>query len=97
MKQNGPADGTAEPGNKTAIGQLGRDAFPGCCYAIERGVAAVGNSKPQADIPYVVEAFAKKRVSAPASIVRQSRARSVSIEIQIKTSAFSAAASTTAR
>jgi hypothetical protein len=59
----------ARPVKPERLGQLGRDAFPDYCYAIERDVAAVGNSRPQADIPYVVEAFAKKRSDDKFSII----------------------------
>jgi hypothetical protein len=50
----------ARPVNPERLGLVGRDAFPDRQYAIERGHAAVGSAAPKADIPFVVEAWAKK-------------------------------------
>ena len=43
------------------LGCLGRPAFPGYWYAIERGHARIGGSEPQAEIPFVVEVWATKQ------------------------------------
>src|SRR6516165_8589362 len=42
------------------LGCVGRDAFPEHRYAIERGHALFGSGSLKAEIPYVVEAWAKK-------------------------------------
>jgi hypothetical protein len=42
------------------LGHVGRDAFPGHWYAIQCGTVSMGNSKPYADMPFVVEAWARK-------------------------------------
>jgi hypothetical protein len=51
------------------LGGLGRDAFPKFCYAVEHGHVAIGNSKPQADIPFVAEAWASKMEESDADFV----------------------------
>ena len=50
----------AKPVTAERLGGLGRDCFPNDFYAVERGRVAFGNSKPQADVPFVVEAWAAK-------------------------------------
>jgi hypothetical protein len=42
------------------LGFVGRDAFPGHKYAVEHGNTLFGSESPQAEIPFVVEAWAKK-------------------------------------
>jgi hypothetical protein len=42
------------------LGSVGRDAYADHSYAIERGRAFLGSAKPQADIPFVAEAWARK-------------------------------------
>src|SRR6266446_1360629 len=42
------------------LGCVGREAYPRHSYAIARGHALLGSAKPQADIPFVVEAWASK-------------------------------------
>ena len=42
------------------LGHVGRDAFPGHWYAIQCGTVSMGSSKPHADMPFVVEAWARK-------------------------------------
>jgi hypothetical protein len=42
------------------IGSVGRDAYPDHYYAAERARVLIGSATPQADIPIVVEAWAKK-------------------------------------
>jgi len=42
------------------LGCAGRKSFPAHQYAIERGHALLGSAKPQAEIPFVVEAWAWK-------------------------------------
>ena len=42
------------------LGHVGRDAFPDFYYAKEHGIAMLGGSQPQAEIPFVVEAWARK-------------------------------------
>ena len=51
----------ARPVSAERLGHIGRDAYPEFSYAIERGQVALGSAKPQADIPFVVEAWAQKR------------------------------------
>jgi hypothetical protein len=52
----------ARPVSPERLGCVGRDAYTGYyTYAIERGHAHLGSAKPQADIPFVVEAWARKR------------------------------------
>ena len=54
------ARAAARPVTPERLGGLGRDSFADGSYAVERGRAAFGNSKPQADVPFVVEAWAAK-------------------------------------
>jgi hypothetical protein len=42
------------------LGAVGPHAFPLCAYAISYGVANFGSTSPQAEIPFVVEAWAEK-------------------------------------
>ena len=42
------------------LGSVGSDAFPGHKYAIEHGHVFLGSKSPQAEIPFVVEAWAEK-------------------------------------
>ena len=42
------------------LGHIGRDAFPDFHYAKEHGIAMLGGGSPQAEIPFVVEAWARK-------------------------------------
>jgi hypothetical protein len=51
------------PVSPDRLGSIGRDAFPAYYYAAERGTVRLGSSQPQADIPFVVEAWAQKRES----------------------------------
>ena len=50
----------ARPVNPEQLGFVGRDAFPEHYYAITRGAMAIGNATVQAEIPFVVEAWARK-------------------------------------
>jgi hypothetical protein len=50
----------ARPVTPDLLGYVGRDAYPGYQYAAEHGVVAMGSSKPQAEIPFVIEAWARK-------------------------------------
>jgi hypothetical protein len=50
----------ARPVTPERLGYVGREAFPGHQYGIERGIVALGGSEPQANIPFVVEAWARK-------------------------------------
>ncbi len=52
----------ARPVSAERLGHVGHDACPSHWYTVERGTAAIGSSEPQADIPFVVEAWAKKLV-----------------------------------
>jgi hypothetical protein len=54
------ARATARRVNAERLGFVGRDAFPGHKYAVEYGNALFGSESPQAEIPFVVEAWAKK-------------------------------------
>jgi hypothetical protein len=54
------ARGAARKVNAERLGFVGREAFPDHKYAIERGYAPMGSESPQADIPFVVEAWAQK-------------------------------------
>jgi hypothetical protein len=49
----------ARPVTPERLGQVGRDAFPSYQYAFKLGTAAIGSTRPQAVIPYRVEAWAK--------------------------------------
>ena len=51
---------STRPVSPERLGYIGRDAFPDFHYAKEHGTAPIGSSKPQAEIPYVVEAWARK-------------------------------------
>jgi hypothetical protein len=51
---------TARKVSTGRLGFVGRDAFPGTQYALERGIALVGSETPHAEIPFVVEAWAEK-------------------------------------
>jgi hypothetical protein len=42
------------------LGCIGRDAFDDHHYAREQGAAALGGSQPQAEVPFVVEAWGRK-------------------------------------
>jgi hypothetical protein len=46
--------------NPERLGFVGREAFPEHKYAIARTTAFAGSAKPQANIPFVVEAWARK-------------------------------------
>ena len=50
----------ARPVSPERLGSVGRDAYPEHYYAIERDHVLIGSAKPQADIPFVVEAWARK-------------------------------------
>ena len=50
----------ARPVSPERLGYVGRDAFPGHQYDMERNTAAMGGSQPQAEIPFVIEAWARK-------------------------------------
>ena len=50
----------ARPVSAERLGFVGRDAFEDHQYAITHGNVLLGSAKPQADIPFVVEAWAKK-------------------------------------
>jgi hypothetical protein len=50
----------ARPVSSDRLGSVGREVYAGHSYAIERGNALLGGGKPQADIPFVVEAWARK-------------------------------------
>ena len=51
------------PVSPDRLGHVGRDAFRDCQYAMQHGTAVMGSSKPQAEIPFVVEAWAEKEVA----------------------------------
>jgi hypothetical protein len=48
------------PVSAERLGSIGRDAFPDMYHAVERGSVRLGRSQPQAQIPFVVEAWAEK-------------------------------------
>jgi hypothetical protein len=50
----------ARPVSPDRLGHVGRDAFPHHYYAREHGTASFGASKLQAEVPFVVEAWATK-------------------------------------
>jgi hypothetical protein len=50
----------AKPVTPERLGGLGRNCFPNALYALVGGRTAIGGSKPQADIPFAVEAWASK-------------------------------------
>ena len=50
----------ARPVSPDQLGFIGRDAYGSRSYAISRGHALFGTTKPQANIPFVVEAWARK-------------------------------------
>ena len=51
---------STRPVSPERLGYIGRDAFPDFQYAKEHGSITIGSSQPQAEIPYVVEAWARK-------------------------------------
>jgi hypothetical protein len=51
----------ARPVGPERLGLVGRDAYAGRYYAIERGNVRLGSAEPKADIPFVVEAWAWNR------------------------------------
>ena len=55
------ARANARPVKAERLGFIGREAFPDYAHAIERGVAAIGSAEPRAEIPFVVEVWARKR------------------------------------
>jgi hypothetical protein len=50
----------ARPVSPERLGFVGRDAYPQHYHAIARDNVLIGSTAPQADIPFVVEAWAKK-------------------------------------
>jgi hypothetical protein len=50
----------ARPVSPERIGFIGRDAFDDYHYAKEQGTTALGGSQPRAEVPAVVEAWARK-------------------------------------
>jgi hypothetical protein len=51
----------SKPVSTDRLGAVGRDAYPGDYYAIDRGIARIGtDAKLQAEIPCVVEVWANK-------------------------------------
>ena len=50
------------------LGLVGDDAFPNHYHAVERYFATIGGSSPQADIPFVVEAWAAKMSEAASDV-----------------------------
>jgi hypothetical protein len=54
------ARSAARPVSPERIGFIGRDAFDDHHYARERGFAALGGSQPRAEVPAVIEAWARK-------------------------------------
>ena len=51
---------TPAPSILERLGFVGRDAFPEHYYAITRSNVLIGSATPQAEIPFVVEAWARK-------------------------------------
>jgi hypothetical protein len=51
------------PVSPDRLGSVGRDAFDGLHYAVERGTAELGSVKPLAQIPFVIEAWATKKAA----------------------------------
>lgn len=50
----------AKPVLPERLGAVGREAFPDCTYACTRSLVRFGSDAPYAEIPFVVEAWAKK-------------------------------------
>lgn len=48
------------PVSADRLGTIGRQHVPESCYAVARASVAMGHSQPQAEIPFVVEAWAAK-------------------------------------
>jgi len=55
--------------NPKRLGAVGPLAFPLCGYAISHGVVSFGSTLPQAEIPFVVEAWAEKRVGGKTELL----------------------------
>src|SRR5258708_5486754 len=55
--------------NPKRLGAVGPLAFPLCGYAISHGVASFGSTLPQAEIPFVVEAWAEKRAGGKTELL----------------------------
>jgi hypothetical protein len=49
--------------NPRRLGAVGTEAFPGYAYGYSDGVAQFGSAEPQAEIPFVVEVWAKARTA----------------------------------
>jgi hypothetical protein len=52
------AQSSARQVNPQRLGTVGAEAFPGYAYGSSHGVVKFGSAKPQAEIPFVVEAWA---------------------------------------
>ena len=50
----------ARPVNAERLGAVGPDAFSGCAYVQDSGVAKFGSVAPLAEVPFVVETWAEK-------------------------------------
>jgi hypothetical protein len=50
----------ARPVSPDRLGTVGREAFPKSHYAKESGSAVLGSDKPRAEVPFVVEVWARK-------------------------------------
>ena len=66
---------STRPVSADRLGHVGRDAFPDphYHYAKVHGIAMIGGSQPQAEIPFVVEAWARKISSGSRAAVMISR------------------------
>jgi hypothetical protein len=62
------ARANARPVSPDRLGHVGREAFPHRCYAKENTTVAIGGSEPVADVPFVVEAWARKVVDGKGAI-----------------------------
>jgi hypothetical protein len=53
----------ARPVSPDRLGGVGRNGYPDAFYAVERGTVELGTAKPLAEIPFVIEVWAKKLTS----------------------------------
>jgi hypothetical protein len=51
----------AKPVQPKRLGAVGAERLPDCAYAVTRGTVSFGAHEPKAEIPFVVEAWAKPR------------------------------------
>jgi hypothetical protein len=64
------AQNNARQVNPQRLGAVGAEAFPGYAYGHAHGVVELGSAEPQAEVPFVVEAWAASDRRLPKTILR---------------------------